>query len=128
MSFNRSRISFNGQASLTPKRRSGTRFSPKGLVFSFRSVAVPDDRFHFYVLVADVSDCESDGNGYRRQDEPFWHVYGLAGKDRMTKNADDEGMVEIRRIRKSRDPFERTVIEKPTDFFRICDGKQSDSQ
>jgi hypothetical protein len=42
----------------------------------------------------------------------------------MPEHGDYEGVVEIDRIRKSRDPFERTVIEPLPRFFGIGYGDE----
>lgn len=46
----------------------------------------------------------------------------------MSEDSDDERVVEVGRIRKFRNPFERTVVEQPSDFFSVRDGEQPDSE
>ncbi len=71
-----------------------------------------------------MSQNERKREGKDDERPPFRVSDGVSGENEMPEHGDYEGVVEIDRIRKPRDPLERTVIEPLPRFFGIGYGDE----
>ena len=74
------------------------------------------------------------GKGKRRRKrdcherEPLRIRDVLSFENRKTQDSDYQRVVQVYRIGKPGDPFEGLVVEQFSDFLRVRDGEESDSE